>query len=133
MEPDTRRDIPVAEPTIKLSELSSSILEDKAVRRAMAERKPVIYFAPDPDNPRIGYHVQMPSIIQGSYRCGNCPRIVVATFYLPDVINGRVAKIKTCSDCKSKMILRTLGPEKERPVVIREKPKAGLEEFTEGD
>lgn len=130
---NTRRDIPVAEPTVELESLSDSVMQNMAVRRAMAERKEIIYFTPDPDNPRDGYYVRMPSIIQATYRCGSCPKVVVATLFLPDVISGRVAKVKPCTDCKARMGLRALGPEKERPVVIREKPKAGLEEFTEGD
>lgn len=123
----------MAEQPVKLISLENSILEDRVVRRAMAERKAVVYFAPDPDTPRVGFNVELPPVIQATYRCSNCPRIVVATIFLPDVLKGRVAKVKPCTDCKSRMSLRTLGPERERPVVIREKPKAGLEEFTEGD
>lgn len=133
MESNAGRDLHVAERPVELISIGNSILEDRIVRRAMAESKAVVYFAPDPDTPRVGFYVQLPPVIQATYRCGNCPRIVVATIFLPDVLKGRVAKIKPCTDCKSRMSLRALGPEKERPVVIREKPKAGLEEFTEGD
>ena len=130
---DPGENIHVATRTIDLIDIDNSILETMAVRKAISENKPVIYFAPNPDDPRDGYYVRMPPIIQAIYRCSNCTRIVVATMFMPDVISGKVAKTRQCTDCKSKMILRALGPERERPVVIRERPKVGLEEFIEGD
>lgn len=113
------------------------LIEDQTdiVDKAIAEGLDRVYYAPDPDSPKEGSLVQIPKIIQMTYRCmeSECSYMIVRRFLRADVLKGHFAKRLRCSACYGWTRVKTKGAERDIPVVDRgdskNRRKQGLERW----
>lgn len=87
------------------------------VRKAIKEGAEVVFYSFDLDDPKKGFYVRLPIMIQVMYKCGECNYTTTPEVTRADILSGGVSNTRKCSRCRKTAKLIYLGTKENKPVV----------------
>lgn len=119
--------------TVLLNEIPTIQDQTLIVFKAIESGIDPVFYTPDPDNPKEGFHVTLPNMLQATYKCKACNTVVVRRILKADILRGNVAIVLDCIECNRQSQVINIGPECDTIVffsAIKEgKTKQSLEDF----